>query len=55
MPQRMVTSSRTPSSPVRTTGAIMSGKIAGSGGRLPARSRMARVKSRIACWPLVRL
>jgi len=31
-------------------GAMPSGKIPGSGGRLPAVSRVARVNSRIACW-----
>jgi hypothetical protein len=38
---------------VRTTGAIMSGKMPGSGGRLPVVSRIARVSARIASCDLV--
>ena len=53
-PQRIIASSRSPSRAVRTTGAIWSGKMPGSGGRLPVVSRMARAISRIAAWPLVR-
>ena len=40
---------------IRTTGAMRLGNIAGRGGRLPVRSRMAFASSRIACWPFVRL
>jgi hypothetical protein len=35
IPHRAMASSRWPSLPVRTTGAIISGKMPGSGGRLP--------------------
>src|SRR6185436_14529531 len=52
-PQRIVTTSRTPSFAVRTTGASWSGKIAGSGGWLPVRSRMARVYATSASRDLV--
>ena len=55
IPQRSIASSRTPSVALRTTGAIWSGKMPGSGGMLPTLSRIARVNSMIACWPLVTL
>ena len=55
MPQRAMTSSRSPSGPTRTIGAIWSGKMPGNKGRLPVRSCPARNQSRIAAWPLVRL
>jgi hypothetical protein len=51
-PQRIMVSSR-PSAVWRTTGAIMSGNIAGKGGRLPMRSQRAVNNWRIASWPLV--
>jgi len=53
IPQRAMTSSRSPSGPLRTIGASWSGKIAGNNGRLPVRSRGARNQSRIAAWRLV--
>ncbi len=52
---RATTSSRSPSAPTRTIGAIWSGKIAGRDGRLPARSCLMAKRSRIACWPFVTL
>ncbi len=55
IPQRAMTSSRSPSGVTRTIGAIWSGKIAGRGGRLPARSCFALNRSRMADWPLVTL
>ncbi len=55
MPQRAMRSSRSPLEATRMIGAIWSGKIAGRGGRLPARSRLTANRSRIACWPLVTL
>jgi hypothetical protein len=42
IPQRAMTSSRSPSAPLRTIGAIWSGKIPGNWGRLPVRSCRAR-------------
>lgn len=54
MLQRAMVSSR-PSGWLRTIGAAWSGKSPGSGGRLSVRSLMARVNSRMACWPLVML
>src|SRR3954454_6026184 len=49
MPHRIMTSSRSPSL-TRTTGATWSGKIAGSGGRLPVLSLVTLNRSRIAFW-----
>ena len=53
--QRAITSSRSPSVPTRTIGASWSGKIAGKSRRLPTRSCLARKRSRMGAWPLVRL
>ena len=53
MPQRAMTSSRSPSVPVRTIGAIWSGKIREQQ-QVAVRSFRARNQSRIAAWPLVR-
>lgn len=52
MPQRMSTSSR-PSGPIRTTGAIWSGKMAGREARLPVLSTSMTASSRISACPLV--
>jgi hypothetical protein len=51
-PQRIMSSSR-PSGVLRTTGAIMSGKMPGIERRLPERSLRAFASSRMACCPLV--
>jgi hypothetical protein len=52
MPQRAIVNSRcSPSG--RTIGAILSGKIAGKGGRLPAVSSVALNRSRMAFWFVV--
>jgi hypothetical protein len=48
-PQRIWISSRSPFT-VRTTGAIWSGKIAGSGGTLPALLRATSKARRMASW-----
>jgi hypothetical protein len=48
MPQRNMASSRMPPGALRTTGAMVSGKIPGSSGRLPVVSRMARAMAMIA-------
>lgn len=53
-PQRSMASSRSPA-PLRTTGAIWSGKMPGSGGKLPVRSTAARNASRIAASPALTL
>src|SRR5919112_2541213 len=53
-PQRIMASSRVPSSAVRTTGAGVSGKTARRAGRLPVVSRIALASWRMASWPLVR-
>ena len=55
IPQRAIINSRTPSGAFRTIGAMVSGNMPGSGGRLPVVSRSARVNAMIAAWPLVRL
>jgi hypothetical protein len=47
-PHFIITSSRTPSGATRTTGATLFGNIAGIGGMLPARSRMAFTSSMMA-------
>ena len=52
-PQRIGSISRTPSRPARTTGAIWSGKIAGSGGWLPVRSPSTRINRRASSCDLV--
>jgi hypothetical protein len=52
-PQRIMASSRSPSV-VRTTGASWSGKMPGSGGRLPVVLRIAPVIRRRASWLFVR-
>ena len=44
IPHRAITNSRLPSAPARTIGAILSGKMRGSGGKLPVVSR-SRVTS----------
>ncbi|MBB3997162.1 hypothetical protein GGR04_000983 [Aureimonas pseudogalii] len=38
---------------MRAIGAVVSGKTPGIDGRLPVVSRIERVNSRIAVWPLV--
>src|SRR6185437_12813936 len=48
MPQRIFTSSRRPSAPMRATGASWSGKTLDRTGRLPSRSCTAPVKRRIS-------
>ena len=48
IPQRAMTSSRSPSGPRRMIGASWSGKIAGNGGRFPVRSCFALNRSRMA-------
>ena len=53
-PQRIIASSRMPSAPVRTTGALWSGKTAGNGGKLLFKSRTVRASWRIAPWLVVR-
>ena len=50
----LIASSRSPSAPVRMMGAMPSGKMPGSGGRLPVRSRRNRNSRRIASWLFVR-
>jgi len=50
MPQRIIVNSRSGST-LRTTGASISGKIPGSGGKFPVVSIIARVNSRIAWLP----
>src|SRR5271166_5614541 len=55
MPQRAMTSSRSPSEAARMIGAIWSGKMADRGGRLPARSCLTANRSRMADWPLLTL
>src|SRR5208337_214945 len=55
IPQRAMTSSRSPSEATRMIGAIWSGKMADRGGRLPARSRLTANRSRMADWFLVTL
>jgi hypothetical protein len=49
-PQRIIVSTRSPSA-ARTTGAIWSGKIPGSGGRLPVSSRSTAKVRRIPSQP----
>jgi len=55
IPQSIIVSSRLPSSAYRTTGTIVSGKMLGSGGKLPVVSLFARLKPRMARWLLVML
>jgi hypothetical protein len=55
IPQRIIANSRVPSAMLRTTGTGMSGKIAGSAGRLPDLSVLALVSARMAFWLLVML
>jgi hypothetical protein len=53
IPHRNIPSERLPSGALKTTGARLSGKIAGSGGKLPVVSSKARVSWRMACWFVV--
>jgi hypothetical protein len=52
-PHRIISSTRTPSREVRTTGASMSGKMPGSGGMLPVVSLDALNSFPIASWLFV--